>query len=96
MANLTRTRQALIIEPMRPERFFMRSVPLILFYIKDNSQIVIEQICCSYMSSLFLRLHCYILYVNRFFFLKRYLGLILNAWSFSLISACPCILLEYG
>ena len=43
MANLTRTRQAVIVEPLRPERFFVRTFNATSLYILS-----ICEVCGSY------------------------------------------------
>ena len=43
MANLTRTRQAIIVEPLRPERFYVRTFNATSLYILS-----ICEVCGSY------------------------------------------------
>ena len=43
MANLTRTRQAVILEPLRPERFFVRTFNATSLYILS-----VCEVCGSY------------------------------------------------
>ena len=43
MANLTRTRQAVLVEPLRPERFFVRTFNATSLYILS-----ICEVCGSY------------------------------------------------